>query len=332
MRALVARHARTSGPCSPIARAATAASTVATGSRQRTSPSRTSPIPAASCAATRSATSRSTAASRLGRRRGRRSVRRPGSGAARRPRASRTWHGIVPAGWPGSREGVSPRRRGPCSRAARRTRRGPRSPATRIAIVPAPPKTGTVVPGTGPGRSHIDRRVGTPVGASRTPSQRPVTSPPMCAQLSTVPAIANPMIRFRITSATSWPIRPRDARSSTGRWTYWAAIRIPNRPKIAPEAPTANCDSGDGAERERRQRPAGRRHEVQPEERPPPVQPLDDRPGEVQRVHVEDQVERHLRSAARGRASPTTAGTARPPPPRPCRARGSGTGRAARAG
>ena len=54
----------------------------------------------------------------------------------------------------------------------------------RRATVPPSPNTGTAVPGVGPGRSHIERSVGTCVGGNSTPSHRPLTSPPMWAQLS----------------------------------------------------------------------------------------------------------------------------------------------------
>ena len=59
-----------------------------------------------------------------------------------------------------------------------------------------------------------------------------------------------------------------------------------------PEDRARGADRRDvAAEREARHRSAGRAHQVEDQEAKRPVPALDDRPGEVQGVHVEEQVE-----------------------------------------
>ena len=69
------------------------------------------------------------------------------------------------------------------------------------------------------------------------PSHRPDSSPPMWAELS-IPGTMNPNARLMMINVPIWPTSDRPRRSSTGWCVRDALMRIPNRPKIAPDAPT----------------------------------------------------------------------------------------------
>ena len=79
--------------------------------------------------------------------------------------------------------------------------------------------------------------------------------------------------------------RPR--RSSIGRWSRDATNRTPNSPKIAPDAPTPASAWPEG---ERGDRSAGGGDEIEEHHPDRPVDLLDERPADVQRVHVEPEV------------------------------------------
>ena len=71
-------------------------------------------------------------------------------------------------------------------------------------------------------------------------------------------------------------------------WTRSTANRRPNRPKIAPDAPTAKRASLNANEASET---AGGEQQVEGEEAPSAVEALHERPGEPQCVHVEREVE-----------------------------------------
>ena len=91
--------------------------------------------------------------------------------------------------WPDPRSGPDGDTEGPEHQEQHRQRR---QPPTRTARVPAARTRGPSCPAWSPPACHIERMVGTCAGANRTPIHTPVTSPPMCAQLSIVPPIAKP--------------------------------------------------------------------------------------------------------------------------------------------
>ncbi len=80
------------------------------------------------------------------------------------------------------------------------------------------------------------------MGGTTKPSHRPARRPPTWAALSIrTPSRApnpKPMMRLRTTRKPIWLMIARPRRSRTGRWTRLTTTRMPQRPKIAPEAPT----------------------------------------------------------------------------------------------
>ena len=98
---------------------------------------------------------------------------------------------------------------------------------------PAPPELRS----GSPGRCHREDIVGTPVGGTSAPSHSPAASPPRCAALSMVPPDAKPNTMLITIRNISWLTIPRLCRS-TGWWMRPAVSRMPNSPKIAPDAPT----------------------------------------------------------------------------------------------
>ena len=138
-----------------------------------------------------------------------------------------------------------------------------------------------------PARCHSEDIVGTPVGGTSAPIHSPAASPPRCAALSMVPPDANPNTMLITTRNISWLTIPRLCRS-TGWWMRAAVNRMPNSPKIAPGRP----DRRDVAtEHEARDRARGGAGQVEEQEPDRPVPALDDRAREVERVHVEAEVE-----------------------------------------
>ena len=164
-----------------------------------------------------------------------------------------------------------------------------RMPANRMAIIPLAPNAGTVVPGVGPGRSHIERIVGTSVGAKRAPSHRPVTSPPTCAQLSVVPA-READDEVEDDEGDELAEEPARGAIQQGPMDELHGDQEPEQPED--RAGRSHAELGV-PERERHQRAAGGRDKVEREEPRATVEALDERSREPQGVHVHRQVERH---------------------------------------
>ena len=114
-----------------------------------------------------------------------------------------------------------------------------------------------------------------------------------CGPCCRCPGRVKPKIRLMITRPASWPMND-------------AALAVEDRPVDAlggeqqPEQAEdrARRADGDGSGRRRTRTtpatPPAREQQVEREEPPAPVHPLDERAGEAQEVHVEQQVERHL--------------------------------------
>ena len=97
------------------------------------------------------------------------------------------------------------------------------------------------------------------------------------------------MTRFSTIRTPTCEAIIRDCGSRIAWWKRVATRTTPNRPKIAPEAPTAGTLVPEHVAGNRR--PPMRADHVEAEQQRRPVHALDELARVPQRVHVEDQVE-----------------------------------------
>ena len=199
-----------------------------------------------------------------------------------------------------SRRGEHGRRRSADARASGRRRTARRRRRT-IDHDAEPPTKGTTI-GTFatwrgrprstalPQRRHASGRGSAARGARATGRRRGRRGAPRCRCRST----AKPKAMLMRMSIPSWPTSARLWRS-TGWWTPAGREQEPEQPEDRPR----RADRRHVAtEHEAGDRPGRRAGQVEEQEPDGAVPALDDRPGEVQRVHVEEQVERGCRGAA----------------------------------